>query len=654
MENINSYNSESKNASKIQHSKINTPEDTFLEIKQKKSSKSYSSSESSNNNDIKNNSDFDVDNDLDNYDENINKKLNKMQIFVKTLTGRTYLLDVEQTDTIIKLKEMIQEKYGIPPDQQKFFFNKRILNNNKTIKDYKILKEQTIYLILRLRGGFIDKLSKEEKKEIGFDLSLIKRNELNVNIIYFDLNLKNKENYNYYNKLKIDVVGIFYAIDDLQILKENLEENQLKNKIPYIIISSGTSGKDVIELCKKYSFIEEVIIFCRNYNYNKHYLASYPNYVKKVLISIESVYKYIDSSYNRIFENKEDKESFEEEFDNKLDDNWDDYKKEEKYIFSNEKINMNKHLIQCPVISALEYDNCYFLIHKAYSFFFKKIQIEIRENNLSFFDLIINVFKKKKPVVAAEPIFKESYFNNMKLIFFEHDNIKKKLNDLVDITDNNIFVENSIRLYCNESSFCYIINKKMRNFDKGLTYLAYYIGPLLYGLNKYVFDNPSFGLFKNYKLYRITQCSKLEFYQYKLNLGHIICFPSLTSTSYEPINFNPTDLANKVNNITNKESLLNLKMIFDYKHNSENISPGIIIGNNKGHDGLPLSKYDEKEVLLFPFTFAKINKIFSEEIKGVNFQVIIFEIIGRKSYLEYKLKDDVQNRVLFSKLEKNK
>ena len=308
-------------------------------------------------------------------------------------------------------------------------FKKILLNDNKTLKDYKILNKQTIYLILRLRGGFIDKLSKEEKKDIGFDLSLIKRNELNVNIIYFDLNLTNKENYIYYNKLKIDVVGIFYAIDELEILKEYLEENQLKNKIPYIIISSGTSGKDVIELCKKYNFIKEVIIFCGNYNYNKHYLKSYPNYVKKVLTSIESVYKYIDSSYNMKFE-----------FDQKLkfNDEWDDYYKEKKNIFSNEKINMNNHLIKCPVISAIEYDNCYFLIHKAYSFFFKKI-----DNNLGFFDLITNLFKKKEPV---EPIFKKSYFYNMDL-FLEFDDIMKKLNDLVDITDNNIFVENSIRLY---------------------------------------------------------------------------------------------------------------------------------------------------------------------------------------------------------------
>ena len=253
-----------------------------------------------------------------------------------------------------------------------------------------------------------------------------------------------------------------------------------------------------------------------------------------------------------------------------------------------------------------------------------------------------------------EPTFKQIYFDKCQgfqdsELSIIYDNLK----DLVGIKDNSCFVEKSIRLYTNEGSFAYIINKYMRNFEKGLSYLSYYIGPLLYGLNKFIYDNPSFGLFKNFKLYRIIKCSKLDFYQYKINLGHIICFPSFTSTSYEQIEFQPTDLSDKINNNDNK-NLLDVKLILDYSYKNGYISPGIIIDNNKGHDSLPLSNYNEKEVLLFPFTFAKINKIFSEEIKGVNFQVIIFEIIGRKSYLEYKLKDDVQNRVLFSKLEKNK
>jgi hypothetical protein len=228
--------------------------------------------------------------------------------------------------------------------------------------------------------------------------------------------------------------------------------------------------------------------------------------------------------------------------------------------------------------------------------------------------------------------------------------IYNQIRELIGITDNNIFVEKSIRLYTAQTNFVYLINKKMRQFDKGLISLAYYMGPLLFGLNKYVYDNPGFAMSKSMKLYRIIKCSNLDFYQYKLNLGHIICFPSLTSTSYDPIKFKPTNLAQKVNDNINKD-MLNVKMIFNYSHKKGNISPGIIIGNNKGHDSKPLSKFNEKEVILFPFTFAKINEIYSSEEEGENFQVIEMEIIARDTYIEYKLKDDVNNRVLFSKYE---
>ena len=60
-------------------------------------------------------------------------------------------------------------------------------------------------------------------------------------------------------------------MDNLDILKEYLKAVEEKN-IPYIVLSTGRSGKDVIPICKKYSFIKEVIIFCGNYEYNKHYI----------------------------------------------------------------------------------------------------------------------------------------------------------------------------------------------------------------------------------------------------------------------------------------------------------------------------------------------------------------------------------------------
>ena len=69
----------------------------------------------------------------------------------------------------------------------------------------------------------MQKILDEENKEIGFDLSLLKRDELPVNLIHFDLNITNKENYKYYNKFKVDVVGGYIAMNNTYMLKNYLE-----------------------------------------------------------------------------------------------------------------------------------------------------------------------------------------------------------------------------------------------------------------------------------------------------------------------------------------------------------------------------------------------------------------------------------------------
>ncbi|KQJ89932.1 hypothetical protein BRADI_4g28550v3 [Brachypodium distachyon] len=74
-------------------------------------------------------------------------------IKIKTLTGKEIAIDIEPTDTIDRIKERIEEKEGIPPVQQRLIFGGKQIADDKTAMDYNIKAGDVLHLVLALRGG---------------------------------------------------------------------------------------------------------------------------------------------------------------------------------------------------------------------------------------------------------------------------------------------------------------------------------------------------------------------------------------------------------------------------------------------------------------------------------------------------------------------
>ena len=490
------------------------------------------------------------------------------------------------------------------------------MSNQNNDYDFEVEEEEVDYDKIEIDPSniqleaCIDNIKDEKDLLIGFDPEVVLKNreELKINLIYFDDKItKSNDSYDYYKRFKVNVVGGFYASDEIDIFEKYLKEiDNLNESPPYLVVTYPKNFEDIYNICINYSFIKEIIIISRTKGRYEDYLKTHKRLLKHISKDYDDLIDYLKKIGD-------------------MTSNWNTIIKffNNNRIFTSSEIQMDRQLNTCPIITAYEYDELYFIVHRAYAHFFTN-------------DALCNDPKKE-----AWPTFGDINFKKIKEFIKDLDNIKEEdrntlLEKFTELKDSKNFTEDAITKYTGEGIFCYLLNKVMRNFEKGLIKLAYYIGPLLFGLNKYALEHPEKCLNEDTTLYRKMEVDDLGKYIYKLSEKHIICFPSLTSTSILKDQFAPTPLSKKVNEDKNKKKVekndkIQIEMIIKYKHEEGNITPALNI--------VELSNsQNEEERLVFPFTFFRINCI-SKKPDSDKTYIFDMEIINRKKIIEYDLKE---------------
>ena len=407
----------------------------------------------------------------------------------------------------------------------------------------------------------------------------IKINKLKINLIFFFEKDITKENVDIYNSLKLQVSGVFLCVKFVNILKNLLDEIKSLDT-SFILISTGSSFEKIEYFCYGLNCIKYIILFC--FEVNKYKLKyGLKKKVKLVSGSIDEINKYLEKKSGHL-----------QDYDKNLKDLKD----------------LTDHT---PIISLYEYEKYYYIYHKILAFFFKE-------------DFSILSFSEG---------YKEKIFNFVDENTNYEDKQKQELKDIINkIKKSNNFLKASLNFYTKETEYVYLFNLVMRKIEEGLERLSFLIGPMYYSMVRYLKEeNPSLALNKDITLFRKISIKEYELNLYEMYQNEIICFPSFTSTSITK-NFSTTANALQVNNVDQKEKI-NILMVLHYKYQYNNI-----------YQGMFLNKYfsvnsHEQEVLLFPFTFIKVNSLerANDEDDYIDY-ILDCDILNRDCILEFELK----------------
>ena len=381
--------------------------------------------------------------------------------------------------------------------------------------------------------------------EINNYLYIFKQNRFNLNIFYYDEELKEKdENKDISAFFEMNVNGTFYGCHNIELFKKICEKIR-RNKNEFILISSGSSADKVFDYCLNMNEIREYYIYCSDKDKYK-YLKD--KYSKLKGIGIYNKFSYLKKKLKNIKEIKID------------------------------------NISSSNLIYFEDYSRIYIKLHyefiRKYSLYKLLTKEYIKESE--FLEFIAKEFPYYLDLA------KQLFPDKNEIIYFFATNTKESMTAIEEIFNNDNNIKTYIHNYTKESFYYKYLNKFLRkgNFDS-FRILSSHVAKFIYKL--YDYRNKNTNKQNRNDLYRKMYLNPNEIKQYEQSVGRVICYPSFTSTSLGKDNY--------IAHPCNKDDELVLLII------KQNETKSVV--SISEFSPYP----NEEEYLFLPFSFFKINKV---------------------------------------------